>query len=114
MYERKTPQKIDNGVDTTFYVLGGKWKPDIILCIHQGIRRPSELQKRIKDASARVLSQQMSELENCGIIFKKVYAVVPLKVEYYLTEMGEGLIELLNAMENWGSKYKAESGKLVG
>ncbi len=109
MYERKTPQKIANGVDATFYVVGGKWKPDILQCVHQGIRRPSQLQKTLTGANARVLNQQIKELETSGIIFKKIYPVIPVKVEYYLTDIGNDLIQLLSCMEKWGTRYREKN-----
>jgi len=108
MYERKIPLKRRNGIDITFYVIGGKWKRDIIYCLYRGIKRPSELQKHLAEASAsaRVLRQQLKELETFGVIYKKVYPVVPLKVEYYLTEIGIELIPLFDTMEEWGNKYE--------
>lgn len=110
MYERKMPLKKRNGVDVTFYVVGGKWKRDIIFCLYNGIKRPGELQKHLAEASAsaRVLRQQLKELENFGIIYKIVYPVIPLKVEYFLTDIGMELIPLFMSMEKWGSKYEAQ------
>ena len=108
MYERKIPLKKRNGIDITFYVVGGKWKRDIIYCLYRGIKRPSELQKHLAEvsASARVLRQQLKELETFGVIYKKVYPVVPLKVEYYLTDIGTELIPLFDTMEEWGNRYE--------
>jgi DNA-binding HxlR family transcriptional regulator len=109
MYERKMPLKKRSGLDVTFYVIGGKWKRDIISCLHNGIKRPSELQKHLAEAraSARVLRQQLKELETFGIIYKKVYPVVPLKVEYFLTDIGVELIPLFGSLEEWGNKYES-------
>lgn len=109
MYERKMPLKKRSGIDITFYVIGGKWKRDIIFCLDKGIKRPSELQKHLAEASAsaRVLRQQLKELERFGIIYKKVYPVVPLKVEYYLTDIGVELLPLFLSLEKWGTKYES-------
>ena len=65
MYEKKIPFKKRSGVDVTFYVIEGKWKRDIILCLENGIKRPIELQKHLAEsnANARVLNQQLKELE---------------------------------------------------
>ncbi len=114
MYERKMPLKKRSGIDITFYVIGGKWKRDIISCLHKGIKRPSELQKYLAQVSAspRVLRQQLKELETFGIIYKKVYPVVPLKVEYYLTEIGLELLPLFDTMEEWGREYENQSAKV--
>ncbi|WP_206170555.1 winged helix-turn-helix transcriptional regulator [Spirosoma pollinicola] len=70
------------------------------------MKRPSELHKSIPQASARVLNQQLSELESHGIIEKKNYNVLPPKVEYSLTTGGERILDVLYAMKNWGEGYK--------
>ena len=105
MYEKKIPGKKRSGVDVTFYVIEGKWKRDIILCLNNGIKRPIELQKHLAEANARVLNQQLKELERYGIIYKKIYPAVPPKVEYYLTDIGKELIPLFKVMEDWGNNY---------
>jgi DNA-binding HxlR family transcriptional regulator len=115
MYERKMPLKKRSGIDITFYVIGGKWKRDIIFCLHNGIKRPSELQKHLAEASAsaRVLRQQLKELERFGVIYKKVYPVVPLKVEYYLTDIGNELIPLFLTLDEWGNRYETMNKKVL-
>ena len=111
MYERKLPVKKLNGVDITFFIIGGKWKRDIIFCLNSGIKRPSELQRHLSrvGACARVLRQQLRELENYGVIYKKVYTVVPFKVEYYLTDLGKELLPLFDKMNEWGNKYEDQN-----
>lgn len=111
MYERKLPVKRVNGIDITFFIIGGKWKRDIIFCLNSGIKRPSELQKHLSKvgACARVLRQQLRELENYGVIYKVIYAVVPVKVEYYLTELGKELLPLFDKMNEWGNKYEDQN-----
>jgi DNA-binding HxlR family transcriptional regulator len=111
MYERKLPVKKINGIDTTFFVIGGKWKRDIIFCLNAGIKRPSELQRNLSrvGACARVLRQQLRELETYGVIYKIVHTVVPFKVEYYLTELGQELIPLFDKMNEWGNKYEHQN-----
>ena len=112
MYEKKIPGKKTSGVDVTFYVIEGKWKRDIILCLNNGIKRPIELQKHLAEANARVLNQQLKELEKYGIIYKKIYPAVPPKVEYYLTDIGKELIPLFKVMEDWGNHYSKKQEKL--
>ena len=112
MYEKKIPGKKRSGVDVTFYVIEGKWKRDIILCLNNGIKRPIELQKYLAEANARVLNQQLKELEKYGIIYKKVYPAVPPKVEYYITDIGKELIPLFEVMEDWGNNYTRKQEKL--
>ena len=111
MYERKLPVKKLNGIDITFFIIGGKWKRDIIFCLNSGIKRPSELQRHLSrvGACARVLRQQLRELENYGVIYKMVYTVVPFKVEYYLTDLGKELLPLFDKMNEWGNKYENQN-----
>lgn len=107
MYEKKIPVKKRSGVDVTFYVIEGKWKRDIIHCLNNGIKRPIDLQKHLAEAkaNARVVNQQLKELERYNIIYKKIYPSVPPKVEYYLTDFGKDLIPLFQVMEEWGNNY---------
>jgi DNA-binding HxlR family transcriptional regulator len=108
MYERKLPVKKISGIDITFLVIGGKWKRDIIFCLNDGIKRPGELQRHLSrvGASARVLRQQLKELECYGVIYKIAYPVIPLKVEYFLTDLGRELIPVFQKMNEWGDKYE--------
>lgn len=106
MYNRKIPRKYNCALEVTMDVIGGKWKPYILCYLREGVQRPSDLQRKIPDASRRVLNQQLNELEAKGIIAKKVYPVLPLKVEYFLTEFGEALSPVIDALENWGKTYR--------
>lgn len=105
MYEKKIPKDFSCGISITFEIIGGKWKPCLIDSINQGIRRPSELGKKHSHASKRVLNLQLKELEAYGVIRKVIYPVLPPKVEYFLTEVGESLLPLVGMMENWGSDF---------
>lgn len=102
MYEKKIPENHDCGFTVTFKVLGGKWKAWIIDCINMGIRRPSELHRAVDQANSRVINMILKELEDYGVITKKIYPGLPLKVEYYLTDLGESLMPLIAAMDKWG------------
>lgn len=106
MYEKKIPKDLSCGLNIAIEVIGGKWKSNLLANINKGIKRPSELHKSIPQASARVLNQQLSELEFHGIVTKKIYNVLPPKVEYSLTGGGESILEVLYAMKNWGENYK--------
>jgi DNA-binding HxlR family transcriptional regulator len=106
MYEKKIPKDLSCGLNIAIEVIGGKWKSNLLANINKGIKRPSELHKSIPQASARVLNQQLSELEFHGIVTKKIYNVLPPKVEYALTEGGESILEVLYAMKSWGESYK--------
>jgi len=91
-----------------------KWKPCLIDSISRGIRRPAELAKKHPLASKRVLNLQLKELEAYGVVKKVIYPVLPPKVEYFLTEVGESLLPLVNMMENWGSDLSSKYKIIVG
>lgn len=105
MYEKKIQKDFDCGMSITLEIIGGKWKPCLIDSISKGIRRPSELHRSHPEASKRVLNLQLKELEDYGVISKIIYPVLPPKVEYFLTELGESLLPLTRHMEKWGSDY---------
>lgn len=104
MYDRKIPRKVDCGISFIMEIIGGKWKPCLIYYIDQGARRPSELQRQNPTATRRVLNQQLKELEEHGIVKRVVYAELPPKVEYSLTEMGCSLLPVIHTMYNWGEE----------
>jgi len=92
-------------------VIGGKWKPVILFYLGDGSRRFSELRRLIPAATQKMLTQQLRELERDGIIDRKVYPVVPPKVEYTLSAYGKTLEPLLEAMCDWGRKHQARLEK---
>lgn len=102
MRDRKIPLNLNCGLDLIGEVLYGKWKIRLLWFIDQGHRRPSELQRKIPEASRRVLNVQLNELEGHELIIKKIYPVVPPKVEYSLTEFGKTLIPVISALGQWG------------
>jgi DNA-binding HxlR family transcriptional regulator len=104
MYERKIPPNLNCGLDLIGEVLYGKWKIRLLWFINEGFLRPSELEKKIPDASRRVLNIQLKELEEHDLITKKIYAVVPPKVEYSLTDFGKTLIPVIAVLGEWGDK----------
>lgn len=92
-------------VEATLDLIGGKYKALILWNLSDGRRRFSELRKIISNATPKMLTQQLRELESQELIHREVFAVVPPKVEYSLTEMGRSLIPILTAMRDWGSEY---------
>lgn len=88
----------------TLKVISGKWKPLILMQFNVKLRRFGELKKLIPEITKQMLTQSLRELEKDNIIHRKVYAVVPPKVEYSLTENGKTLIPILKVMEAWGEK----------
>ncbi|TMV43414.1 winged helix-turn-helix transcriptional regulator [Paenibacillus mesophilus] len=92
--------------ELTLAVIGGKWK--LIILWHlglEGTKRFSELKKLIPHITQKMLTNQLRELEEDQLIFRKVYPVVPPRVEYSLTEHGESLMPVLKMMYNWGKQY---------
>ena len=93
-------------VETTLMLIGNKWKVLIIRVLLTGTKRFGELKKSIGKVSQKVLTTQLRDMEESGLISRKVYAEVPPKVEYSLTELGKSLQPILNAMLQWGTEYK--------
>ena len=92
-------------VEATLDLIGGKYKALILWHLSGGILRFSELRKVIKNATPKMLTQQLRELEACDLIHREVYPVVPPKVEYSLTDLGKSLLPILVAMRDWGAGY---------
>lgn len=113
MYEKKIPLNLNCGLDLIGEVLYGKWKMRLLWFISQGHKRPSELQRKIPDASRRVLTIQLKELEDHELITKVIYPVVPPKVEYSLTDFGKTLIPVISAMGNWGNEHEDRLRKVI-
>jgi DNA-binding HxlR family transcriptional regulator len=108
MYQRKIPESFDCGISVFFKIVGGKWKAWIIECLESGKKRPSELHREINAASPRVINMHLKELEEYGIIAKNVYMEIPMRVEYYLTDVGRSLLPVINVMEKWGKEKRNE------
>lgn len=106
MRERKIPLSLNCGLDLIGEVLYGKWKIRLLWFINEGYKRPSELQRKIPGASRRVLAMQLKELEAHGLITKKIYPVVPPKVEYRLTKFAKTLIPVITTLGQWGDKHE--------
>lgn len=92
-------------VEATLDVIGGKWKVVIMCHLIKGNRRTSELKKLIPNITQKMLTQQLRELENDGVIVRTVYEQVPPKVVYSLSEYGWSLRSILDAMCAWGEKH---------
>ena len=89
-------------IQTVFGILGGKWKHRILLELHPGPMRYNQLAASIGTISYKVLTQQLRELEEDGLVCRKVYPEVPPRVEYALTEMGESICVVFREMRRWG------------
>lgn len=100
-------------VDTTLRLIGGKYKSLILWHLIGGAMRYSELQKLIPQATPKMLTQQLRELESNNLLYRNVFPVVPPKVEYSLTDAGRSLKPILTAMYEWGAGYMKDNGREV-
>ena len=96
-------------VETTLMLIGDKWKVLILRDLMDGTKRFGELKKSIGSVSQKVLTAQLRDMEEKGLVNRKVYAEVPPRVEYTLTETGYSLKPILNAMWAWGEQYKEKN-----
>lgn len=92
-------------VESTLELIGGKYKALILWHLSEGTLRFSQLRKEISGATAKMLTQQLRELEAQKLIHREVYPIIPPKVEYSLTELGKSLMPILVAMRDWGTNY---------
>lgn len=113
MYERKILPNLNCGLDLIGEVLYGKWKIRLLWFINEGYKRPSELQRKIPDASRRVLNIQLNELEAHKLITKKIHPVVPPKVEYSLTAFGQTLIPVISVLGQWGDANEEQLRSVI-
>lgn len=98
-------------VATTLRLIGGKYKALILWQLTPGALRFSQLQRLVAGATPKMLTQQLRELEEDGLVHREVYAVVPPRVEYSLTPLGLSLRPLLESMYRWGSDYLRGRGQ---
>ena len=97
----------------TMRFIGGKWKSVILIHLINGTKRYNELRKDIPTITERTLSLQLKQLEDDGLIRRRVYASKPpLKVEYKLSDFGKTLIPVLHAISNWGKDAAQNHGKV--
>ena len=97
-------------VETTLALISDKWKVLIIRDLLPGTKRFGELKKSIGSVSQKVLTTQLRQMEERGLLTRTVYPEVPPRVEYALTELGHSLEPVLEAMRDWGEAYKAKNG----
>lgn len=93
-------------VETTLTLIGDKWKVLILRDLMPGTKRFGELKKSVGNVSQKVLTSQLRAMEESGLVNRKVYAEVPPRVEYSLTELGKSLKPILDSMWAWGEEYK--------
>ena len=96
-------------VETTLTLIGDKWKVLILRDLMPGTKRFGELKKSIGSVSQKVLTAQLRDMEAKGLVHRQVYAEVPPRVEYSLSDLGRSLKPILDAMWTWGEGYQAQN-----
>ncbi len=105
-YEQKLDHLRDNcPVWAALDVIRGRWKPSILWELNGGTKRFSDLQTALPDVTAQALTVQLRQLEADGVVARTIYAEVPARVEYALTDHGRGLSAVMGQLERWGAEY---------
>ena len=104
----------ENGCPVThcLSLIGGKWKPVILFCIAGGVNRFGAMSRAIPVVTKQMLTQQLRELETDGLIHRQIFAEVPPRVEYSLTERGRSVLPVVQAMRDWGLRDAAVSAAI--
>lgn len=108
MTKRKHDAEYECPVEVALDVIGGKWKGMVLHRLLDGTARFNEIRRAVPKVTQRMLTLQLRELESDGVIRRKVYAEVPPKVEYSLTDFGLSLKPILLLMGDWGAQYRAK------
>lgn len=112
-YKKKIPVELNCGLDLVKEVLYGKWKIHLLYFISEGASRPGQMQRKIPAATRRVLNVQLNQLEAHGLISKKIYAELPPKVEYTLTELGQSVLPIIIALGKWGDDHQEHLRRVI-
>ncbi len=104
-------KKFNNPVELSLDIIGGKWKIPIIWRLRDDPKRYGELQRLLPQATHKMLTQQLRELERDEIIIRKVYQEIPPKVEYNLTLLGKSVIPIIDLLNDWGDEYRSVFNK---
>ncbi|MEM1248707.1 MAG: helix-turn-helix domain-containing protein [Acidobacteriota bacterium] len=103
---RKYCWKTGCDVEATLSVIGGRWKPVLVCHLLDGRKRFGELRRLVPNATERMITLQLRELEADGVVSRHVFAEVPPRVEYEVTDFGQSLQPILLQMQSWGSQFK--------
>tara|TARA_Y100001933_G_C18955059_1_gene545589 strand:- start:1106 stop:1435 length:330 start_codon:yes stop_codon:yes gene_type:complete len=99
-------QKMTEGLEAAWAAVGGKWKTQILYHLMDGEKRFSELKKCMPEITQRMLTNALRDLESSGIVRRCVYAEVPTRVEYRLTDIGKSMEQVIETLQTWGNTYK--------
>ena len=100
-------------VSNALTILGGKWKINIIYQLSTKTNRFGELRRNLGNITQQMLSKQLREMERDKLVIRKVYDVIPPKVEYSLTELGKSSLPILNSLHHWGKSKKRTIDKVI-
>jgi DNA-binding HxlR family transcriptional regulator len=106
MKPRSNELKTPCPVEATLRVIGGRWKAAVLFQLSTGTKRFGQLRKLLPNVTQRMLTLQLRELEQDGLVRRTVYAEVPPRVDYELTAWGESLRPIIDAMCEWGQRYR--------
>ena len=98
-------------VETTLMLIGDKWKVLILRDLRNGTKRFGELKKSVTGISQTVLTANLRNMEENGLLTREVFPEVPPRVEYTLTELGHSMEPILDAMDKWGTAYQCSCAK---
>ena len=102
-----------SGLDITMSFIGGKWKTIILWYLKNNTLRFGELKKKIPEITEKMLSTQLKDLEKDLLIGRKIYAQVPIKVEYTITDFGKTLLPFIEIMAKWGKLVGEKKGNVI-
>jgi DNA-binding HxlR family transcriptional regulator len=109
MIEKISYENIEHcPVTTTMEIIGGKWKILILYLISNDINRFGKMSMMLRNISKQMLTSQLRELEEDGVLERKIYAEIPPRVEYFLTAKGQSLLPVITMMKDWGLNYLKE------
>ena len=112
---RKTESKVYQcPFEFALDMVSGKWKALVLYYLSEGTLRYGEIRKKIDGITQKMLTQTLRDLEKNGLITRKVYPVVPPKVEYTITKQGEALIPIFHELQHWGERVAKEQGIVIG
>lgn len=112
MRPKRREPKSGCAAELTMSVIGGLWKPTILVNLLMGKKRFMELCRLIPDATQRVLTLQLRELEEDGLVKRHVFPEVPPRVEYEATDLARSVAPILGSLRDWGNKYRSNHRKL--